>query len=176
MQLDLDTCELVISAHRKHGATTFGKIAQSLIAITLHSLDWKNIRNHLSEDADLDAISGEDRKYTLEIKTSVFPDLNIQDKDIVSLQQRKIDGYNGYFTVMRVGKQAEWFATPYTAEKFPVGKIPFVHFRMLRDVALSDLLNHRFPDILSNHYEDINKYGLPGLRKIMDRMGIESVE
>jgi len=176
MQFNYETCDLIIALHTKYTAKLFGKIAQCLMAITLHELGWKNIRNHISEDADLDAMTATNEKYTLEVKTSEYPYVHVGKKDIECIKQREVDRYKGFFLVLRVGRQAEWFATPYKAGNIQVGNISFAHFRVARDPALSDSLNSKFPKILEDHYECINKQGLPGLRMIMDNMGIESGE
>jgi len=176
MQFNYETCDLIIALHTKYNAKVFGKMAQCLVAITLYELRWKNIRNHISEDADLDALTVSNEKYTFEVKTSKSPYVNVSQKDIECIKQREIDGYRGFFLVLRVGRQAEWFAAPYKGGNIQVGKMYFVHFRLARDPALSDSLNSKFPRILEDHYECIDKQGLPGLRMIMYNMGIESVE
>jgi len=176
MQFSYETCDLIIALHTKHNAKVFGKIAQCLVAITLHELGWKNIRNHISEDADLDALTTSNERYTFEVKTSACPYVSVTKRDIESIRQREIDGYRGFFLVLRVGKQAEWFAAPYRGGSIEVGNIPFARFRRTRDAVLSGLLNSAFPRVLENHWWCIDKQGLPGLRRTMDGMGIESVE
>jgi len=176
MQFDYSTCDLIVALQRKYGAKVFGKIAQYLMAITLHELGWKNIRNHISEDADLDAMTTTNAKYTFEMKTSASHYVHIGVKDIKSIKEREIDGYRGFFLVLRVGKQAEWFAVPYNGENIQAGNIGFVWFRLACDPLLSDSLNSKFPTVLQDHYECIDEQGLPGLRKTMDSMGIEVVE
>lgn len=176
MQFNYETCDLIIALHTKYNAKVFGKMAQCLVAITLYELRWKNIRNHISEDADLDALTVSNEKYTFEVKTSKSPYVNVSQKDIECIKQREIDGYRGFFLVLRIGRQAEWFAAPYKGGNIQVGNMPFTRFRITRDATLSDSLTSTFPRILADHYECIDKHGLPGLRRIMDTMGIESVE
>lgn len=176
MQFDYETCDLIVALQRRYGAKVFGKIAQCLVAITLHELGWKNIRNHISEDADLDAMSTSNEKYTFEVKTSESYCVHIDEKDIVCIKQREIDGYRGFFVVLRIGKQAEWFAVPYKEDSIQVGSIDFARFRMARDPSISDSLNSKFPRVLEDHYRCVHTKGLPGLRMTMNNMGIESVE
>lgn len=176
MQFDYDTCDRLITLQRRYGAKLFGKIAQCLMAITLHELGWKNIRNHISEDADLDAVSDVGDRYTFEVKTSESHCVHVDEKDIRCIKQRGVDGYRGFFLVLRVGRQAEWFAVPYKENGVQVGNIDFVHFRNARDPSLSDAFNSQFGRVLDTHYEYVDTKGLSGLMAKMDKMGIESIE
>lgn len=176
MQFSYETCARIIALQRIYGAKLFGKIAQCLMAIALHDLGWKNIRNHISEDADLDAVSPTDQKCTFEVKTSESQCVHVDEKDTKCIKQRESDGYKGFFLVLRVGGQAEWFAVPYMENTIRTGSIDFVRFRIARDPSLSDSLNSEFERVLEEHYGRVAEQGLPGLMTMMNNMGIESVE
>jgi len=175
MQLDHDTYQLIKRLHSKHGAQVFGKIAQRFLAITLHKLDWKHIRDHISEDADLDAVSPENRKLTFEVKTSIHNDVSIGEKDINCLKQRKLDGYDGYFAVMQISQRGEWYFSPLNGW-VKVGKIPFSRFRFNNDNILVDPINTKFPEIVKKYFKNAFNSGLDGLANVMESLGIEILE
>jgi|TARA_B100001971_G_C18219772_1_gene556316 hypothetical protein len=175
MPLDHDTYQLIKRLHSKHGAQVFGKVAQRFLAITLHMLDWKYIRDHTSEDADLDAISPEDWKLTFEVKTSVHDDVSIGEKDINCLKQRKLDGYDGYFAVMQISSRGEWYFSPLNGW-VKVGKIPFSRFRLNRDENLGNPINNKFPEVVKKYFKNALNSGLDGLANVMESLGIEMLE
>ena len=85
VELDIQVCRLLVKLHEKWKATVFGKIAQSLLAVTLSDLNLREIRNHLSEDSDIDAIDPHQRRCTFEVKTSKESYILVQPKDMSCL-------------------------------------------------------------------------------------------
>jgi len=173
-ELDFQVCQLLVNLHAKWQATVFGKIAQSLLAVTLKELGWREIRNHLSEDSDIDAIDPQQRRCTFEAKTSKESSVLIQPKDISCLNQRRVDGYEGFFAVMRVCGMARWIVVPSSSEIMRLGHLSFTIMELKDDRAMSESLNTQFNEVVKRFYETIDHLGLKGLLALMSQLGIES--
>ena len=173
-ELDFQVCQLLDKLHAKYQATVFGKIAQSLLAVTMSNLGWQEIRNHLSEDADIDVLGPQNRRLTFEVKTSKEPSIFVQPKDIACLNQRRVDGYEGFFAAMRVCAMARWVVVPSSSEIVRPGNLPFTIMELKDDRTMSESLNTQFNDVVKRFYETIDHLGLKGLLALMSRLGIES--
>lgn len=173
-ELDLQVCQLLGKLHTKWQATVFGKIAQSLLAVVLSDLGWQEIRNHLSEDSDIDAIDPQQRRCTFEVKTSKASSILIQPKDISCLNQRGVDGYEGFFAAMRVCGKTRWLVVPSTSEIVRPGGLSFAVMELKDERDMSEPLNAQFNEVIKRFYETINRSGLRGLLALMSRLGIES--
>jgi hypothetical protein len=171
--LDFQVCRLLIKLHEKWKPSVFGKIAQSLLAVTLSDLGWQGIRNHLSEDSDIDAIDPKKRRCTFEVKTSQETYVIIQSKDISCLNQRRVDGYDGFLTVMRICAATKWLVVPSLSEIVRPGNLSFAVMQLKNEQGLSSALNNRFNDVVKRFYGTIDQSGLRGLLECMSRLGIE---
>jgi len=173
-ELDFQVSQLLLKLHAKWQATVFGKIAQSLLAVTLNELGWREIRNHLSEDSDIDAIDPRHRRCTFEVKTSKEPSVLIQAKDISCLNQRRVDGYEGFLAAMRVCRMARWLVVPSSSEIVRPGKLSFGIMELKDENAMSESLNAQFNEVVKRFYDTIDHRGLTGLLALISRLGIES--
>lgn len=176
VELDSQVCSLLVKIHAKWKPTTFGKIAQSLLAITLHNLGWRKIRNHLSEDADIDAIDPNGRRCTFEAKTTKDTSVLIEEKDISCLNQRSTDGYEGFLVGLRVRTPTKWLVVPASSEVVKAGRLSFLSMGLTDSAALSTAINSEFNNAVKTSYATIIEDGLEGLRALMSRLGIESDE
>jgi hypothetical protein len=163
-----------LNLHAKRGATIFGKIAQSLLAVTLHDLGWRQIRNHVSEDSDIDAIDSQQRRCAFEVKTSKGLSVLIQPKDISCLNQRNVDGYEGFFVGMRVREMTKWLVVPTSSEIVRPGILSFAIMQLKDEMAMSELLNKQFNEVVKKCYETIDQNGLKGLLELMRKLEIEN--
>ena len=173
-EIDFQVCQLLDKLHAKYQATVFGKIAQSLLAVTMSNLGWQEIRNHLSEDADIDVLGPQNRRLTFEVKTSKGTSVIIQPKDIGCLNQRRVDGYEGLFAAMRVCGKARWIVVPASSEIIRPGNLSFTIMELKDDPTLSESFNKQFNDVVKQFYETIDHLGLKGLLTRMSQLGIES--
>lgn len=172
--LDFQVCQLLIKLHKKWKAAVFGKIAQSLLAVTLNDLGWRDIRNHLSEDSDIDAIDPQQRRCTFEVKTSKKSSVLVQPKDISCLNQRRVDGYEGFLTAMRICATTKWLVVPSSSEVVRPGNLSFAIMQMKNERALSQAFNEQFNNVVKSFYATIDQSGLKGLLTLMSQLGIES--
>ena len=174
VELDIQVCRLLVKLHEKWKATVFGKIAQSLLAVTLSDLNWREIRNHLSEDSDIDAIDPHQRRCTFEVKTSKEPYILVQPKDISCLNQRRVDGYEGFLAAMRICGTARWLVVPSSSEIVKPGHLSFSIMHLRDEREMSESFNAQFNEVVKRFYETINQHGLKGLLTLMSRLGIEN--
>ncbi len=171
--LDFQVCKLLVNLHEKWKATVFGKIAQSLLAVTLHDLGWR-VHNNLVEDSDIDAVDPQQRRCAFEVKTSKELSVLIQPKDISCLNQRRVDGYEGFFVAMRVCRMTKWLVIPSSSEIVRPGSLSFAIMQLKDDRAMSDSFNTQFNEVVKKFYETVDHHGLKGLLALMKQLGIES--
>jgi len=173
-ELDFQVCQLLVKLHAKWRATVFGKIAQSLLAVTLYDLGWREIRNHLSEDSDIDAIDPQQRRCTFEVKTTKETSVLVQPKDISCLNQRRVDGYEGFLVAMRICGMTRWLVVSSSSEIVRPGNLSFAIMQLKDEKAMSESFNAQFNEVVKRFYEIIDHSGLKGLLAHISRLGIES--
>jgi Holliday junction resolvase len=175
MTFENDCEQLLLQLNDKYGTTQLGKICQCIMVLALHGLKWNSIRNHISEDADIDVIDGKGSSYSFELKTTAKKSIIVQQKDISCLRQRAVDGYAGYFLALRIGPQTQWFAVPYDSEGIGTGDIPFARLRLHDDSMISGQINMQFQTELRKYFPVAMQGGLTALLASIAKQGIETV-
>jgi hypothetical protein len=176
MTFENDSEQLMFQLNDKYGTTQFGKICQCLMVFTLHELKWRNIRNHISEDADIDAIDIDGGCYTFELKITAGKGILVQQKDIYCLRQREVDRYAGYFLALRIAPQMNWLAVPYNSEGVGAGDIPFARLHLYNNERISKQINMQFQLELKRYFSVAMLGGLTALLATIAKLGIETAD
>ncbi len=174
MTFENDCEQLLLQLNDKYGTTQLGKICQCIMVLALHELKWNSIRNHISEDADIDAIDSRGGCYSFELKITTGKGIIVQQKDFSCLRQRAVDGYAGYFLALRIGPQMQWFAVVCDREGIGTGDIPFARLHLYDDRQISEQINVQFQMEVRKYFPVVMQGGLTALLASIAKQGIET--
>lgn len=129
-------------------SSEFGKICQSLVALTLRENGFGHVVNRLVEGVDIDA-SGELGQFAIEVKTTETREVLIGDKDVKGWRERSRDHYAPVLAALRVSLLSEW--TLCDATDLPKGAHRIQRLRLHEVEALTEVANSRFDAVVNKH-------------------------
>lgn len=153
----------------------FGKICQSLVALTLRENGFDHVVNRLVEGLDIDA-SGEPGQFAIEVKTTEGRDILVAEKDIRGWKERSRDHYAPVLAALRISLLSEW--TLCDASELPKGTHRIQRLRLHEVAALTNVVNSRFDAIVRKHVPTLlsltQRSPLEHLKALLRKAGVDA--
>ena len=146
-------------------SSDFGKICQSLVALTLRQNGFDHVVNRLVEGVDIDA-SGELGQFAIEVKTTESRDVLIGDKDVKGWRERSRDHYVSVLAALRVSLLSEW--TLCDASDLPKGSYRIQRLRLHEIAPLTHVVTSNFDATVQKQ--------VPRLLSLTDRSPLEHLK
>jgi Holliday junction resolvase len=156
-------------------STDFGKICQSLVALTLRENGFDHVVNRLVEGVDIDA-SGYLGQYAIEVKTTEGHEVLIGEKDVKGWEDRSRDHYAPVLAALRVSLLSEW--TLSSAIDLPKGTHRIQRLRLHEVADLTKVVTSHF-DVLAQKYVPTllnlkQSTPLEYLKEVLGKAGVEA--
>jgi Holliday junction resolvase len=149
----------------------FGKLCQQLLAIAFDLSGFKVNEVRLVEGVDIDVLAQRERKYAIEVKTTITKCVNLEQKDVDGLQKRKEDGYQPILAVLRLDRFSDWFFVK--ADKIKPGSLYIDSLRVYRLRELEESVYSFFDKTVENHFEGIMREGQKYLNNFLQQKGVK---
>ncbi len=153
----------------------FGKVCQSLLALSLRQNGFDHVVNRLVEGVDIDA-SGEGGRFAIEVKTTEGNEILIADKDVKGWVERKSDRYSPVLAALRISLLSEW--TLCDATGLPKGSHRIQRLRLHEIPDLTKIVVPGFDSIVEKHVPDLlsltRQSPLAYLKALLRREGVEA--
>jgi Holliday junction resolvase len=155
----------------------FGKICQSLLAISLRQNGFDHVVNRLVEGVDIDA-SGERGQFAIEVKTTEGNEVLIADKDVKGWGERRRDQYAPVLAALKISPLSEW--TLCDATRLPKGSHRIQRLRLHELQELTAIVTSRFDAVVEKHVPDLlslaHESPLSHLKILLRSAGVEAVD
>jgi hypothetical protein len=156
-------------------SSDFGKICQSLLALTLHQNGFPHVVNRLVEGVDIDA-SGDLGRFAIEVKTTEGREVLVGEKELKGWKERSQDRYLPVLAVLRISLLSEW--TLCDASDLPKGTHRIQRLRLHEIDALTDVVTGAFDAVVFSHVPDLlnltGRSPLDHLRLLLEKSGVEA--
>jgi Holliday junction resolvase len=126
----------------------FGKICQSLLALTLRENGFNHVVNRLVEGVDIDA-AGDSGQFAIEVKTTESREVLIGEKDVKGWKERSRDHYAPVLAALRISLLSEW--TLCDATDLEKGAYRIQRLRLHEVAALTKIVTSHFDAIVQKH-------------------------
>ena len=150
----------------------YGKIIQQILSLALYDSGFTVNEVRLVEGVDIDVVSGDGRRYAIEVKTTVEDTIsNFGEKDFEGLKRRKIDGYKPVLAVLRFSLLSDWIFAD--AEYLKPGRRLWVDsLWSYRLKEFGDDISLNFSKILEELHFHIIEGGQAFLNEQLEKRGI----
>jgi Holliday junction resolvase len=156
-------------------SSDFGKICQSLVALTLRENGYDHVVNRLVEGVDIDA-SGDLGQFAIEVKTTEGREVLIGDKDVKGWKERSRDHYAPILAALKISLLSEW--TLCDASDLPKGSHRIQRLRLHEVIPLTQVVNSHFDPIVQKHVPTLltltNRSPLEYLKALLTKAGVEA--
>ena len=153
----------------------FGKICQSLVALTLRENGFEHVVNRLVEGVDIDA-SGDLGRFAIEVKTTEGHEVLIGEKDVKGWKERSRDRYAPVLAALRISLLSEWTLCDATA--LPKGTHRIQRLRLHEVAILTKIVTSHFDAIAQKHVPSLlsitHRSPLGHLKALLMKAGVES--
>jgi hypothetical protein len=159
--------------HERHGARTFGKLCQKLVALAYRRGGCSHVVERGVQGVDIDSAWGPDHKFATEIKTTEKTCVAFLAKDVAGLASRQRDGYQPLLGVLRLSPLSVWFLVDATGLKSRNWDMEALrpHRRLDMEAHLEPL----FAIVVEQHFEG----ALAGSQNYLDQklrqMGVQTL-
>jgi Holliday junction resolvase len=158
-------------------SSDFGKICQSLLAISLRQNGFDHVVNRLVEGVDIDA-SGNPGQFAIEVKTTEGNEVLIADKDVKGWRERRRDHYAPVLAALKISPLSEW--TLCDATHLPKGSHRIQRLRLHELQELTAIVTSGFDAAVEKHVLDLLSFAhespLSHLKILLRNADIEAVD
>ncbi len=137
--------------HDRYGAQEFGKLCQKFLAIGFRMAGYSHIVERGVQGVDVDAAGEKGDKYAIEVKTTLKKSVNFEQKDVDGLQKKKVDGYLGVLSVLRLDRFANWVFAK--AETIKPGSLVIDSLRPYRLSELERCICPFIDEAINQHFD-----------------------
>ena len=173
--MDATTFLLLRKVQQSEISSDFGKICQSLLALSLRQNGFDHVVNRLVEGVDIDT-SGELGRFAIEVKTTEGNEVLIGDKDIKGWEQRRRDRYVPVLAALKISLLSEW--TLCDATELPKGSHRIQRLRLHEIRALTQITAPAFDTVVMKHVPTLlsltRQSPLAYLRTLLKSAGVEA--
>lgn len=173
--MNIKTLENLRELRSIYGHGPFGKIAQKFLALSFGEIGFIHIVERSVEGVDIDISDNANRKYAIEVKTTVGKSVHLDQSNIQALKKRVKDGYKPLIAGLRLDIFEEWRLSEIPVNELVAGDILIDNLRVYRVLDLERSINIAFETIVSHHFAGTMKGGQKYLTQILEETGIEVI-
>jgi Holliday junction resolvase len=155
----------------------FGKICQSLLALTLRENGFNHVVNRLVEGVDIDA-SGDSGQFAIEVKTTESREVLIGEKDVKGWKERSRDHYAPVLAALRISLLSE--RTLCDATDLEKGTYRIQRLRLHEIPPLTKLVTSNFDAAVQKHVPSLlsltDRSPLDHLKALLRKAGVDAQE
>jgi len=156
-------------------SSDFGKICQSLLALTLRENGFSHVVNRLVEGVDIDG-SGDLGQFAIEVKTTEGREVLVGDKDIKGWKDRSRDHYAPILAAVKISLLSEW--TLCDATDLPKGTHRIQRLRLHEAADLTKVATTHFDSVVQKHVPALLGLGqrspLDYLKSLLMKAGVDA--
>lgn len=153
----------------------FGKICQSLVALTLRENGFDHVVNRLVEGVDIDAW-GDLGQFAIEVKTTEGREVFVGEKDIKGWKERSRDHYAPVLAALGISLLSEW--TLCDAIDLPKGSYRIQRLRLHEIVPLTRIVTSNFDTMVEKHVPTLlsltHHSPLEHLKALLKKAGVDA--
>lgn len=179
--MKVETLELLQKLQKKYGiggtpSGPFGKIAQKLMALSLHEMGFRDIVERGVQGVDVDATSESGEKLACEVKTTEKLTVPLTSDNARALRERVRDGYQPVIAVLRLAPLENWVLAKVPANEIPTGELLIEGLRRHRMTDMEDRLAPKFDLVVQKHFKGVWGGGEQYLKKRLREAGVAARE
>lgn len=175
MTVDTNTFKYLQQIHYKFGPGVFGKIAQKLLAIAFYESGFQHVVERGVQGVDIDAATGEAKRYALEVKTTEGRSVSISEENIDALKDRIKDGYTALVAVLRMQMFEDWVFAAIPLSRLHPGSYPLSILRPYRLRELESYVCPIFERVVDQHLTGVLARGEHYLLEILTQKRAEQL-
>lgn len=151
----------------KYRPRVFGKIAQKLLALAFYEAGFCHVVEREVQGVDMDVADSAEKRYALEVKTTVGDSITISKENIDALEDRAKDGYVPLIAALRMQLFNDWVFANVPLNQLHPGSLPLRRLRAYRVKDLEALVCPAFEAVVHQHFSDVLSGGERHLNNII---------
>lgn len=167
--MKVSTFEHLQQIRDKFGPGIFGKIVQKLLAVAFYDAGFSHVVERGVQGVDIDAVDGDGKRYTLEVKTTDGNRITMSEENIKGLKDRAKDSYIPIIAALRMQPFEDWILGGIPVAQLQRGSFLLSRLRAYRVRALETLICSAFEAIVNQHFAHVLKGGEHYLSEILEQ-------
>jgi Holliday junction resolvase len=169
--MKLRTYAKLRTLHDRFGPGVFGKIAQKLLALSFRATGATHVVERGVQGVDIDAVLA-GAQYTVEVKTTVGPEFQLDEGNLRALRDRASDGYIPSVAVLRLTPGEDWMIAAPPLEELRPGPFLIDRYRAYRLPSLEAPVRSAFEEVVEEEFQTTMERGQRHLDEKLRSRGV----